>query len=63
MRDEAISGAGCRVRDPASPLVEAHVTRACEGLGRFADETGVELEQEFGGRMPCDRAPGEAAVQ
>ena len=51
------------VEVPASPLVAAHVTRACEGLGQVADETGVELEQEFGGRMPFDRAPGEAAVQ
>ncbi len=48
---------------PASPLVEAHVTRLCQGLGAFAEEKGAELRKEFGGRTPFEHSPGEARVQ
>jgi hypothetical protein len=47
----------------ASPFVEELLKEACWGLGKFAEEIGVELQRQFGGRTAFEEFRGHQTVQ
>ncbi len=46
-----------------SPFVEEHLKRACGGIGRLAEEIGVELQKRSGGRTAFEEFRGHQTVQ